>query len=56
MYILNEQGITTVVATGPEFKVLATSELDGSYTLASPAVSGKQIFIRTETHLYCIGE
>jgi outer membrane protein assembly factor BamB len=56
MYILNEQGITTVVATGPEFKVLATSELDGSYTLASPAVSGKQIFIRTETHLYCISE
>jgi len=56
MYILNEQGITTVVATGPEFKVLATSELDGSYTLASPAVSGKQIFIRTETHLYCIGQ
>jgi outer membrane protein assembly factor BamB len=56
MYILNEQGITTVVATGPEFKVLATNELDGSYTLASPAVSGKQIFIRTETHLYCISE
>jgi len=56
MYILNEQGITTVVATGPEFKILATSELDGSYTLASPAVSGKQIFIRTETHLYCIGQ
>jgi outer membrane protein assembly factor BamB len=55
MYILNEQGVTTVVATGPEFKILATSELDGSYTLASPAVSGKQIFIRTETHLYCIG-
>jgi outer membrane protein assembly factor BamB len=56
MYILNEQGITTVVATGPEFKILATSELDGSYTLASPAVSGTQIFIRTETHLYCIGQ
>ena len=56
MYILNEQGVTTVVATGPEFKILATSELDGSYTLASPAVSGKQIFIRTETHLYCIGK
>lgn len=55
MYILNEQGVTTVVATGPEFKILATSELDGSYTLASPAVSGKQIFIRTAAHLYCIG-
>lgn len=56
MYILNENAVTNVVATGPEFKVLATSELDGSYTLASPAVSGSQIFIRTSTHLYCIAD
>jgi outer membrane protein assembly factor BamB len=56
MYILNEQGVTTVVSTGPEFKVLASNELDGSYTLASPAVSGTRIFIRTESYLYCIGE
>jgi outer membrane protein assembly factor BamB len=56
MYVLNEQGVMTVIATGPEFKILASNELDGSYTLASPAVSGKRIFIRTEACLYCIGE
>ena len=55
IYILNEKAVTTVLAAGQEFKVLATNELDGSYTLASPAVSGSRFFIRTSTHLYCIG-
>jgi len=56
MYILNENGIMTIVATGPDFKILGTNELDGTYTLASPAVSGSQLFIRTSSHLYCIEE
>lgn len=55
LYITNEYGITTVIAAGPAFKILATNELDGSYTLSSPAVSGSNLFIRTGTHLYCIG-
>lgn len=54
LYIINEKGVTSIVSVGPEFKLLATNELDGSYTLASPAVSGSQLFIRTSTHLYCI--
>ncbi|MCZ6632557.1 MAG: PQQ-binding-like beta-propeller repeat protein, partial [bacterium] len=56
LYLLNEDAVTTVVQAGPEFKVLATNELDGEYTLSSPVVSGSQVFIRTATHLYCIGE
>ncbi len=56
IYILNENGVTTVVKAGKNFELLATNELDGSYTLSSPALSGNQIFIRTATHLYCIGE
>jgi len=55
LYIVNENGVTSVVSVGPEFELLETNELDGSYTLASPAVSGSQLFIRTSTHLYCIG-
>jgi outer membrane protein assembly factor BamB len=55
LYIINENAVTTVLAAGPEFKSLATNELDGSYTLSSPAVAGNQLFIRTGTHLYCIG-
>jgi outer membrane protein assembly factor BamB len=56
LYIINEAGATTVLAAGPEFKVLATNELDGGYTLSSMAISGRQLFIRTAEHLYCIGE
>ena len=56
LFILNENGVTTVVAAGSDYKLLATNELDGSYTLSSPAIAGNQIFIRTGTHLYCIGE
>jgi outer membrane protein assembly factor BamB len=56
IYITNEQAVTTVLAAGDKFEVKATNELDGSYTLASPAVSGSQLFVRTESHLYCIGK
>ena len=55
LYITNEYALTTVITAGPEFKILATNELDGSYTLSSPAASGSHLFIRTGTHLYCIG-
>ena len=55
LYIVNETAVTTVLEAGPQFKVVATNELDGSYTLSSPVVAGNQLFIRTGTHLYCIG-
>ncbi|MBU4254201.1 MAG: PQQ-like beta-propeller repeat protein [Acidobacteria bacterium] len=54
IYILNERAVTTIIAAGPEFKILGTNELDGAYTLASPAVSGDSLFIRTAGHVYCI--
>jgi len=56
LYIINENGVTSIVSVGETFELLATNELDGTYTLASPAVAGSQLFIRTSTHLYCIGE
>jgi outer membrane protein assembly factor BamB len=54
IYILNEKAVTTVIAAGAEFKTIAANELDGSYTISSPAVAGKQIFIRTSQALYCV--
>ncbi len=54
IYVSNEGGRTAVLATGPEFKVLAVNELDDDYTLASIAVSGDELFIRTSRNLYCI--
>lgn len=55
VFLLNENAVTTVLAAGPEFKVLGTNELDGTYTLSSPVSAGSQLFVRTATHLYCIG-
>jgi outer membrane protein assembly factor BamB len=55
VYIVNEAGVTTVLAAGAEFKVLATNELDGTYTLSSPAVANGRLFVRTSKFLYCIG-
>ncbi len=55
IYITNERAVTTVLQASGEFKPLATNELDGTYTLSSPAVSGSQLFVRTSTHLYCLG-
>jgi outer membrane protein assembly factor BamB len=56
LYITGENGVTVVLAAGPEYKELARNELDGSWTMSSIAVSGRQLFIRTGTHLYCVGE
>jgi outer membrane protein assembly factor BamB len=51
IYFLSEEGLTVVVAPGKKFQALATNQLDGE-TLASMAVSGGSIFIRSRTHLY----
>jgi outer membrane protein assembly factor BamB len=55
LYFVNEDAATVVVKAGPEFELLATNELDETYTLSSIAVVDRQLFIRTSTHLYCIG-
>lgn len=53
IYFLSEEGESVVIAPGRQFKILATNQLDGR-TLASMAVSEGSIFVRSETHLYCL--
>ena len=53
VYFLNEEGVTTVISAGPDFKRLATNQLDGR-TLASIAVSDGAIYLRTDGHVYRI--
>ena len=55
IYITNEDGVTSVVQTGPTFTILAENNFE-EYVLSSPAVSDGQIFIRTDKALYAIGE
>jgi outer membrane protein assembly factor BamB len=53
IYLMSEEGVTTVVAASPKFQNLATNKLDGRL-LASAAVAGQSLILRTETHLYRI--
>ena len=53
IYFLGEEGESVVIAPGTTLKHLATNQINGR-TLASMAVAGGSIFIRSETHLYRI--
>ena len=53
IYFQNEDGDTTVIVPGKEFKKLAENRVDGQ-TYASLAISDGQILLRTGTHLYAI--
>jgi outer membrane protein assembly factor BamB len=55
VYVTNETGAVTVFKAGREAEILGTNDL-GDETLATPAVSGGCLFIRTKSSLYCIGE
>ncbi len=55
VYFFSEEGKTTVVAAEREFKKLAENQLGDGF-MASPAVSGKALFLRTRTELYRIEE
>ena len=54
IYFLGDNGETTVIEAGPEFKVLAKNPLSEKVQ-ASMAVSQAQLFIRTEKTLFCVG-
>ena len=53
IYFCSQEGVTTVVADAPEFKELASNQLDGMH-MASPAVAGDDLILRTDSHLYRI--
>jgi len=52
--LLTEEGLTFVLDTGAAYKEIAKNDL-GEMSMASPAVAGNAIYIRTETKLYKIG-
>ena len=53
LYCFSEEGKTVVLAAEREFKKLAENSLDEGF-MASPAVSGKALILRTKTHFYRI--
>lgn len=55
LYFCSTQGKTTVLKAERAFEVVAVNELDEGF-MASPAVAGDALILRTKTHLYRIGE
>jgi len=53
LFCLSEEGQTYVVSTGEEFKLLHVNTLD-DFALASPALVGDRLLLRTEHRLYSI--
>ena len=55
VYIVSRNGSTVVLGRGAPFKILASNKLDDSFS-ASPAVAGREIYLRGEQYLYSIAE
>jgi len=53
LFCLSEEGQTFVIATGENFQLLHVNDLD-DMALASPALVGERLLIRTEHRLYSI--
>ncbi len=55
VYVAGRNGATAVLAVGPELKVLAVNRLDDGFE-ASPAIVGREIYLRGRRHLYALAE
>jgi outer membrane protein assembly factor BamB len=53
--VASRRGVLTVFEAGDVLKVLAQNDL-GETTLATPAVSGHCLYVRTPDHLFAFGE
>lgn len=53
VYLTGRNGTTLVLARSPRFEVIATNKLDERFD-ASPALAGRQMFLRGSRYLYCI--
>jgi len=55
IYMAGKNGFVVVVEDGPELKILARNDMGGEEIYATPAIADGRLYIRTRTHLYCIG-
>lgn len=53
VFCINEEGRTFVLKAGDKFELLNTNDL-GEMALATPAMTGDRLILRTEKHLYSI--
>ena len=54
IFLLDDAGLTTVLAPGPQYKLIRSNRLSDGIVWSSPAVAGDRLLIRGREHLYCI--
>jgi outer membrane protein assembly factor BamB len=55
IYLTGRNGATVVSKQSDKFDVLATNRLEEKFD-ASPAIAGRELFLRGREYLYCIAE
>jgi outer membrane protein assembly factor BamB len=55
IYTASQDGVVVVLKAGADFEILARNDL-GETIMATPALAGGRIYLRTERHLYAFGE
>ena len=55
IYFFAEDGDCHVLKPGKEFESLATNKIPGGF-MASPAIAGKNLILRTKDAVWCIGD
>jgi outer membrane protein assembly factor BamB len=53
LYVLGRNGVCLVLSEGTDLKIVAANKLDEE-TEASPALAGRDLFIRGHSSLYCL--
>jgi hypothetical protein len=54
LYLASENDDVVVVRMGEKFEVLATNTMADQMFIATPAIAGGEIFLRSRTRLFCI--
>jgi outer membrane protein assembly factor BamB len=54
LYFVSEEGVVTVLRAAREVEILAQNDM-AEPCMATPAISGKTLFIRSQSHVYAIG-
>ena len=56
LYVPTEAGDVHLIELGDEYVVNRTNTLDGQFFVSSPVVSQGELFLRSQTHLFCIAQ
>lgn len=54
IFCLDEDGNTAVLRAGDKFELLHTNSLGGEMCMATPALAGDRLLVRTDRHLYSL--